>query len=241
MRDPTRYGYCVLVFLTAAAPLPLSAESFEPRPDAIVEEVSGADGLQPLQVLHAGRHIGLGQNGRLVLGYLGSCWEETIIGGDVWVENRQSRVERGSVTRRRVDCDSTALTHWHSGPEDVGSVPGPISTARAETPDIVVFGTSPVLLCESGFAAVTISRLDLGEPAIRVELVDGKLDLLDRGIELEPGGLYRFGTDSVSLIVLVDELAQPGRAPLIGRLVFLPDQSDGRHSSTTSSTPVRSE
>ncbi len=44
---------------------------------AIVEEVSGVGDLHRFDLLAAGRTAELGRDGRLVLGYLKSCWQDS--------------------------------------------------------------------------------------------------------------------------------------------------------------------
>src|SRR5579871_3011181 len=74
-------------------------------PAALVEDVSaGVKGVEAFDYVAAGKQIQLGSGGSLVLGYLASCQEETIIGGTVIVGTDQSTVAGGSVQRKTVPC-----------------------------------------------------------------------------------------------------------------------------------------
>ena len=52
-----------------------------------------------------GKVIRLRPKESIVLGYLRSCWHETITGGTVIVGAEQSDVQGGKVVRRKVMCD----------------------------------------------------------------------------------------------------------------------------------------
>jgi hypothetical protein len=213
-------GVRVLVYCAAASSPSVLAQSFDSRPVAIVEEASQVNGLQPLQLLKAGQQIDLGENGRLVLGFFASCWQEVITSGRILIETRQSRALGGAMKRRRVECDSTALARSAVGAGSNSAISAPLDNREPHNADLVLFGRNPVILSGSGEARVNIERVDLDDPPIHAEFVNGSIDLNERGIELEPGALYRFSTSDSSILVEVDELAEPGRAPLLGRLVI---------------------
>ncbi len=80
------------------------------EPMAIVENISGGPaGFAFMDYLEEGRVIDLGPGGTITLGYLSSCWLETIRGGRVVVGREKSVVESGKVQRKRVDCDGGAI------------------------------------------------------------------------------------------------------------------------------------
>lgn len=223
--------WVVLVLIYAP---PVLGQAPNARPVAIVEDVEGAEGLHPLQLIESGRRVDLREHGRIVLGFFGSCWQETIVGGQVVVESGQSRHSNAAVARRRVECDSSALGNWDQKSLGATSEAIPSAVDRADTPDLLLFGRSPLIMSLSRHARVKIERIDITEPIIEAELLDGTIDFSERATELEPGALYRFTSDNVSRIVLVDELAEAGRTPLLGRLVILPGQvrSGGRRDSS---------
>jgi hypothetical protein len=74
------------------------------------ESISVQDrGLASMDYVEEGQIIALPAGESLVLGYLFSCWVETIRGGRVVVGREQSRVVGGEVRRERVNCDRSGL------------------------------------------------------------------------------------------------------------------------------------
>src|SRR6201997_1678556 len=83
----------------------ISAASAQ-SPAAVVEEVQGnVPGVQFMDYVDPGQVIRLGAHDRIVLGYLKSCWRETISGGTVTVGPEQSEVAGGEVARAKVACE----------------------------------------------------------------------------------------------------------------------------------------
>ena len=190
-------------------------------PAAIIEEISGVKNLDRLELLAAGEEIDLGESGRIVLGYLRSCWQDTITGGRIVVTAYQSRVNGGNLLRRRVECDSAALAQAKTKAPLTPRAVVPLGDDDLPKPDIVLFGRGPVVLSTGADRLVTIDRLDEPSPSLRMELVNGRIDLVDAGVDLKAKGLYRFSTNGASIVVRIDELAEPGSAPVVGRfLVF---------------------
>ena len=64
----------------------------------------GVAGVEFMDYVAPGRVIVLGAKDVLVLGYLRSCWRETITGGTVTVGEVQSVVQAGRVERSQVAC-----------------------------------------------------------------------------------------------------------------------------------------
>src|SRR5690349_7142881 len=92
------------VLLQAAGALIVSAAAQSPV--AVVEEITGTvPGVQFMDYVEPGQVIRLGAHDRIVLGYLRSCWRETINGGTVTVGNDESDVAGGEVTRAKVTCE----------------------------------------------------------------------------------------------------------------------------------------
>src|SRR5688572_17977428 len=74
---------------------------------AIVEDVRGKPvGVEFMDYVSPGKVIQLGPKDSIVLGYMKSCWRETITGGTVTVGAEQSSVQSGAVARTKVACDS---------------------------------------------------------------------------------------------------------------------------------------
>src|SRR5215475_7856408 len=87
----------------------LAVPALAETPVAIVEDVQGkVDGVEFMDYVAPGKVIKLGPKGSLVLGYLKSCWRETITGGVVLVGTEQSAVQLGEVQRVKVPCDANA-------------------------------------------------------------------------------------------------------------------------------------
>ena len=75
-------------------------------PVAVVEDVSGKPaGVEFMDYVAAGKVIKLAAQESLVLGYIKSCWRETIRGGTVTVGDEWSDVQGGTVERARMPCD----------------------------------------------------------------------------------------------------------------------------------------
>ena len=75
-------------------------------PVAVVEEVKGKPaGVEFMDYLAVGKVIKLGPKDTIVIGYMKSCWRETITGGTVVVGAEQSLVHLGEAERIKVDCD----------------------------------------------------------------------------------------------------------------------------------------
>ncbi len=80
------------------------------EPVSIVESISAENGdFASMDYLEEGQVIQLKAGESVTLGYLFSCWVETIRGGRIVVGREQSRVEDGEVQRERVDCGRSDL------------------------------------------------------------------------------------------------------------------------------------
>lgn len=198
-------------------------------PVAIVEGLRGqVAGLEFMDYVGAGRVIRLAPGETLVLGYLESCWRETITGGTVTVGPGQSSVQGGRVERTRVPCDTGRLqlgareatqgaaTVYRSLRPDSGTPPPPLQ---------VVYGLAPVFDVGAQRGTLLIERLD--DKATRVELpveagalVAGRfVDLARTPLLLEPGASYAAGLGALRLEFKVDWNARPGATPIAGRLL----------------------
>src|SRR5258707_15185647 len=78
-------------------------------PVAVVEDVQGkVTGVEFMDYVAPGKVIKLGPGGMVVLGYMKSCWRETITGiGTVIVGAEESMVHLGDVKAGKVACDSS--------------------------------------------------------------------------------------------------------------------------------------
>ena len=201
----------VAVVLAGAAAHGALAQSGAPA--ALVEDVSsGVSGIEAFDYVQAGKRIELGGAGKLVLGYLASCIEETIVGGAVTVGTEQSTVAGGAVQRKTVACAAkpmqlTAEQSGKSGGLVFRRPPSPNSAGGATSaPDRprIIPGAGPVVsLPKPG--RLTIARVDAKAAPIVLDLPAKPVDLSKRGVHLAPGGTYRA---SYGASAIVFELGQ---------------------------------
>lgn len=220
------------IALAALVLVTLTARGLAAPPVAVVEDITGnPTGVQAFDYLTPGKIIKLGARDTIILGYMKSCQRETIAGGTVTVGAEQSEVRGGTVSRERISCDGgkmelTVANSSKSGAmvyrgQPGGGPPSPLSLR----PQFVLFGLSPVVELKAGTPLV-IERAD--RPGERYELTPqgrkmrGKLyDFADDNLALARAGVYRATMGSVRVLFQVDLNAQPGRAPLAGRLLRL--------------------
>ena len=212
---------------TGALILTASAQS----PAAVVEEIQGgAPGVQFMDYVDPGQVIRLGAHDRIVLGYLKSCWRETISGGTVTVGTEQSEVAGGEVARAKVACEGgkmmlSAELAGKSCAMVFRQAPKP-QAASLPRPEFTLYGLSPVFEVRPP-GKLVIERLD--QPGERYEiavteaqLVRGAfLDFAKSDVVLAPGGIYRAKLADREIVFKIDPDAKPGDAPLVGRLARL--------------------
>jgi len=201
-------------------------------PVALVEEVTGTPpGIEFMDYLSPGQVIRLGPRDAIVLGYIRSCWRETIRGGTVTVGQEQSDVSGGTVERVKVRCDGgrmeLAAEQARQGATSVMRDPNSRQRrAPLPKPQFVLHGRSPVVELKGG-GTIAIERLDAAGETFTLELPREKLrrgalaDLADFGVSLSPGGLYVMRAGERQVVFQVDGEAPAGKAPLAGRLLRL--------------------
>jgi hypothetical protein len=201
-------------------------------PTAIVEEVKGnVQGAEFMDYVHPGKVIKLGVSGVIVLNYLTSCLRETITGGVVLVGTEHSKVDpMAEVASAKVDCDArqpqlsdseasqSAATTFRSMDAKKQGAAGPKPTK--------IYGLSPVFeTAQSG--KLVIERTDIVGTRDEVTLdaktmVKGKFyDMAKAGKSLTPGASYAASIGARKIAFTVDPNAQPGAAPIVGRLLRL--------------------
>lgn len=216
----------ILVFAAALIAFPAVAQQA-----ALVEDAKGKNlDVDFMDYVDAGRVIKLAPGDELVLGYLRSCWRETIKGGTVTVGAEQSTVEGGTVRREKVECDGgkMRLTQAQSGQAGVMVFRAPPRAAQGPAaPQATLYGLSPVLDVKGG-GTVTIERIDQPGEKLIVQVAAQQLqrgafhDLAKAGQTLVAGGVYRASAGPGREIVFkVDPEAKPGQAPVISRLLRL--------------------
>lgn len=207
-------------FFLLSHPVPAQA------PVAIVEEVdSKSAGVEFMDYLTVGRTIRLSPNERLVIGYMKSCWRETIVNGTVTVGSEQSEVRDGAVQRVKVRCDAgkkiaTSKETSGSGAMVFRKLPG------VPLPQQTIYALSPVFELK-GASRLVIERIDRKEKSTDLGIQERQLlrgaffDLAKNNVSLTAGGLYRAKAGRKEVIFKVDPSAEPGSATIIGRLVHL--------------------
>lgn len=217
----------------ALAAVPISAvyAATPQAPSAIVEDLDGKiQGVQLMDYLTPGQVIKLGAKESIVLSYLTSCNHETIVGGIITIGSDQSDVLGGTVQRTTGQCsggamvltaqlaDKSASMAFRQVPQDAAK--------KLPEAQLTLYGRSPVVELKP-IGALVIDRVDVpGEHHDFVladaHIVHGKfLDLAASGVALTPGGVYRARIGTKEIIFRVDNQAEPGWAPIAGRLLRL--------------------
>ncbi len=221
-------GWLSLTGLLGAALAAPSAAA--PAPVAIVEEArGGAIGVAPLDYLTAGKVLHLGPKDELVLDYLNSCTREVILGGTVTVGAAGSTVVGGRIEDGKVPCDNREreLLGWEpptgNAPSFTG-LPKPRGQPGETGIGYTLYGRSP-LIDLGGPGQLTIERIDEPGDPMKLEVAASDLlrgrfyDFAKAGRSLTPGAIYRASFEGHRITFFVDALAQPGDAPLLGRLL----------------------
>ncbi len=208
----------------------LAAPALAEPPVAIVEDVQGkVDGVEFMDYVAPGKIIKLGPAGTLVLGYLKSCWRETITGGVVLIGPEQSTVQLGDVQRVKVPCDANAVQL--SEREANQSAATTFRTMRADKPGAptrlpTIYGVSPLIEARGG-GTLVIERTDAKEPQLSLALkndilVHGRFyDLAKAGKALTPGATYLATLGAHRFTFQVDATATTSATPIVGRLLRL--------------------
>ncbi|MCA3263444.1 MAG: hypothetical protein ING44_15980 [Telmatospirillum sp.] len=206
-------------------------------PVAIVEDAKGRNlDVDFMDYLEAGRVVKLGAGDELVVGYLASCWRETIKGGTVTIGAEQSAVAGGTVRREKVACSGTKMQLTSdqaakSGVMVFRAPPRPTAAAAsAAQPTQTIYGLSPVLDVKGG-GQITIARLDQAEAPVTLDIPAQQLmrgsffDMAKADRALAAGGIYRISVggagDARQIVFKVDTEAKPGAAPMLSRLLRL--------------------
>lgn len=209
--------------------LGLASSAAAQSPVAIVEDLQGkVDGVEFMDYVAAGKLIKLGPRATVVLGYMKSCWRETITGGIVLVGTDQSTVQGGDVQRIKVPCDAgavqlsdreskqSAATTFRTLETDPSAPPRKLPT---------LYGASPLVEAKGGELLI-IERID-GDGERYVVPLKGTLsrgkfyDFAKAGQSLTPGGVYLATLGPRKFTFMVDTSAMIGPTPIVGRLLRL--------------------
>ena len=199
-------------------------------PVAVVEDVQGkVTGVEFMDYVAPGKVIKLGPGGTVVLGYMKSCWRETITGiGTVIVGAEESMVHLGDVKAGKVQCDSgQSQAIGRDIGESAATVVRSVNEAKRQvTPKLTLYGLSP-LVETTARGRLVVERLDVKGERYDADLTAASVtrgkfyDFAKAGTALKPGGTYAASLGSKRIVFLVDRQAEPGATPIIGRLVRL--------------------
>ena len=205
-----------------------AASALAQVPAAVVEEVSGTPpGVEFMDYVAAGKVIKLGPRDTIVLGYLKSCWRETITGGTVTVGSEQSTHVGGKLERNLVPCGGGQMQlASEQAVQSAGYVSREIASPnkpKAARPRAFVYSRLP-MIDVGGPGKLLIERIDA--PSERYEIVVGPRDLVRGSFFdfararriLSAGGLYRATFGARQVVFKVDETA-PAAAPIVARLL----------------------
>jgi hypothetical protein len=221
-----------LARLTVLATLLLSRSAFAGgAPVALVEEVTGAPGVEFMDYVEAGKVIPLNAQDSIVLSYLYSCMRETITGGVITVGKEQSEVRSGKVVRALTLCDAgRMLLSAQLASQSAGTLLRNAKAKQAEptsppVPQFILYSLSPIMELRGGGGTVEIVRVDRGSERYVLAISDQQLlrnafyDLADVGLTLTAGGVYRATMGSQGVTFRIDPSAKAGKTPIVGRLL----------------------
>jgi hypothetical protein len=206
----------------------LTAPASAQAPVAVVEEVKGKPaGIEFMDYVTPGKVIKLGPKDTIVLGYMKSCWRETITGGTVVIGAEQSLVHLSEVERAKVDCDGAnrRLTNQETHESAAAVFRNMTPAQQAITPPpLTIYGLSPIVEVEGG-GKLVIERLDKQGERHDVtvhskSLLHGRFyDFAQTKKALTPGGTYAASFGGHEIVFKVDPAAKPGATPVVGRLL----------------------
>ena len=209
--------------------IPMRLANAADRPAVLVESISiPVQGVEAMDYLTPGMVVNLGADGVLVVDYLASCVRETITGGSATIGATQSSVEKGKVSRRRVECDGgelqlTAAQSDQGGGAVYRSALGGHGPDGLPEPDLTLRSRVPFITTKLS-GTIRIERLDQPEAALEFAASGPGRNGIDLGKtqnQLAAGGLYRASLDKRSLVFRNSPDAAGADAPLVARLVPL--------------------
>lgn len=198
-------------------------------PVAVVEDVQGkVTGAEFMDYVAPGAVIKLAPGSTVVIGYMKSCWRETITGvGTVIVGSEESMVHLSEVKAGKVQCDSGHSQLVDREVKDsAAAIVRSIDDSVSATPQVTLYGLSPVVET-TGRGKLVVERLDVTGERYDVNLTPASVargkfyDFARNKTALKPGGTYAVSLGSQRTVFLVDPSAQPGPTPIVGRLVRL--------------------
>ncbi len=211
--------------LSLVLPLTTSPASGAGAPTAIVEDADpGRSDIGLFEMLESGRKIVLKEKERLILGYLQSCVQETIVGGRLVIGQTESLVSGGQVKRKKVECTGGQVTLDEATKGKAGVVvfrnaPNRKS-ATAEPRIVTIRDTSPFVYLTMAVGKIYLRRLDRPGPTRSVGVSGNSVDLRGAGIALVPGGSYEVAANGRQVRIKIAAGAGGGLS-LLERMVIL--------------------
>ncbi|MDY0873442.1 hypothetical protein [Dongia rigui] len=209
-----RTAVAVLLALLASGGVAVAQD----RTVAIVEDTSGhVVGVEPLDLLRAGREIVLNADSGLIVSYLNSCQRENIRGGKVVIGEVQSDVKGGEVSRRRVPCDAAAL---NLTPEQANQSATLVfrDPLKEKGIDFLLKTRQPIVIAPD-VTEVTLEQLETTHSSRTIKVTKGVADLTaDRGL-LDQGGLYRLTAGAKIITFRVGKEATDNPMPILQRAI----------------------
>lgn len=200
-----RSFFVMIVFFDAGilAALPSTNE-----PVAIIEDITNGPGhISKFDYLYPGHVIDLGRKGVLSLIYFQTCLRESIRGGKVTIQDRESDVE-GSIriSQRLSGCDLGDHQHQPSGRRTSAAM-----VFRGSTPVLTIDHLSPRFKVSGDVQSISIIELPSSVEIIRLRPSNMTVDLSDHNILLVPGKIYRVASNSGYVIIRIDKEANQSR------------------------------
>jgi hypothetical protein len=196
-------------------------------PVAVVEDVQGkVSGAEFMDYVVPGQVIKLGAGGMVVLGYMKSCWHETISGiGTVIVGTEQSSVHLADFKADKVPCDTNQSQQvGQEVGESAATVVRSLNEDKLGGPQtLLLHGTEPMVMTRE-HGRMVVERVDVKGERYEVDVTPTRgrfFDFAKTRIALKPGGAYSLTLNSKYAVFVVDPNASPGASPVIGRLVML--------------------
>lgn len=212
------YDFCAVAGTVLAVGLLGQPAKAASNSGALVEEVdAGVANVSAFDTLKAGQSLDLRPGKHAVISYLDSCIRETISGGLVKIGAAQSEVQDGTVQRETLDCGVKQLVLTSTTQDQSATtVFRPLfdNLVKQVVPD-----TGPFVMAEHA-SSLELKEMGKEDAARSLPLHDGKLDLRQAGVKLQPGAIYKLTAGGRETYIKIAPDAQDS-SPLLLRLVKL--------------------
>jgi hypothetical protein len=193
------------------------------QPVAVIEDIQASSSqLEIMDFVTPGQVIDLGESGKVVLGYMKPCIQETITGGTVTIQKDRSEVRGGQLIREDVACaGSQQLSGQVAGKS--GAMAFRSARVGLAEPDTVIMGTSPVFVFDNPASHLTITRMDRRGETYTLRVNARYLDTAKKQLHLHRGGIYKVKLSNDTFKTFkIDSKASDRPVAIISRMVRLP-------------------